>query len=179
MSAIGKAASLTGAACSIWFEAVTRRNGESRSVRSALRLAHFNAHARIREAPVGSLCERIRKLNGTAPDALRIPAVCIDSGLGTSAFYVALAAVAAARRPRQIVEFGTFLGHGALVLAANAPEALVLTIDLPDTAGDLSNLNNTDQEHVRNSRNRVGQAYRGAECEPRITELKCDSRKLV
>jgi len=76
------------------------------------------------------------------------------------------------------VEFGTFLGHGSLVFAVNAPDAQILTVDLPDEAGDLSHLNAVDQHHVEASRKRVGQCYHGHPSGERITEIKCDSRRL-
>lgn len=98
---------------------------------------------------------------------------------GGPAYYLALARITAALQPKQVVEFGTFLGFAATIFAMNAPQGRILTIDLPDNAGDLSNLNNTDVEHVRSSRNRVGQCYKGTPYESRISELKTDSRELV
>jgi hypothetical protein len=54
----------------------------------------------------------------------------------------------------------------------------ILTIDLPDEAGDVSNLSDVDQSHVQSSRKRVGEYYRGTACEGRIKEVKCDFRRL-
>jgi len=94
------------------------------------------------------------------------------------AYYLTLAAISASRQPRQIVEFGTFLGHGALILAMNAPVTSILTMDLPNDV-DVSILSNVDdQTHVHSSRKRVGQCYRGTAYAQRIKEVKCDSRRL-
>jgi predicted O-methyltransferase YrrM len=174
---LSKAFSLTGAAAAVWLKALTRRNVGSQRLRSDLRSVYFRSHAKIRELPAAAFCERFHD-GGARPETLQIPVACTESVLGGPAYYLTLAAIAAARQPNQIVEFGTFLGHGTSVLAMNAPNARILTIDLPDEAGDVSNLNDVDQSHVQSSRKRVGQSYRGTACEGRIKEVKCDSRRL-
>ena len=175
-SDVSKAVSLTGATAGVWLKAVIHRNGDSRRLRTEIKNISFRSRAAIREEPLVEFCARFAASRNIRPETLHVPMTCLENSLGGTAYYLTLATVAAVRQPRQIVEFGTFLGHSALIFAMNAPAANILTLDLPDEVDDLSNLNETDQSHVRSSRERVGQCYRGTEYAARITELKCDSR---
>jgi predicted O-methyltransferase YrrM len=173
-----KAFQLTGAAAAVWLKAVTRHNGDSRRVRTDLKNVRFRSRAKIPEERFADFCRRLPNGDDARPESLQVPLAFLESGLGGAAYYLTLASVAACRQPRQVVEFGTFLGHSALVFAMNASHAQILTIDLPDEVEDLSNLNSTDQSHALSSRERVGLCYRDTIYANRITELKCDSRKL-
>jgi predicted O-methyltransferase YrrM len=67
------------------------------------------------------------------------------------------------RRPRSIVEIGTFHGETTRLLALNCPDATVHTVDLPptfDVAKDAGALP-LDDLHLIAQRSRVGEAYRG------------------
>ncbi len=174
---LGKAFSMTGTAAAVWLDAVTHRDIDSRRLRRDLRNVHFRSRAKIREVSLAEFCCRLCQ-NQLAQEAVQVPAACMDNNLGSPAYYLALAGIAKARQPSRVVEFGTFLGHGTLLLAMNAPNAQILTIDLPDEVDDLSNLNYVDQAHVRSSRQHVGQCYLGSPYERRIEALKCDSRHL-
>lgn len=94
-------------------------------------------------------------------------------------YYQALAAICAATKPEQIVEFGTYFGVGTATMALNC-DAQILTIDLPDSAQaeEVGSLNEQDQTLVGWSRNRVGSSYGDKPYAPRIRELRCDSRFL-
>ena len=173
-----KAIALTGATAAIWAKAITHRNGDSRRLRTALKQVHFRSRARVPEEPIAAFCQRFSRAGEGVPEVLHVPWTCLESSLGGPAYYLALAAIAACRQPRRVVEFGTFLGHSALIFAMNAPNAQILTLDLPDDVDDISNLNETDQSHVRSSRALVGQCYRGTPYARRIEEMKCDSRQL-
>ena len=175
---VSKALSLTGATAGVWLKAVTHRNGDSRRLRTEIKNISFRSRAAIREEPLTEFCERFAGAGAGRPETLQVPLTCLASTIGGPAYYLSLATIAAVRHPRQIVEFGTFLGHSALIFAMNAPNASILTLDLPDKTEGLSNLNETDQLHVRSSRERVGQCYRGTKYARRITEVKCDSRKF-
>jgi predicted O-methyltransferase YrrM len=177
-SNVSKAVSFTGAAAGVWLKAVAHRNGHSQRLRNEIKNISFRSRAAIREESLAEFCGRFAAAGTTRPEALNVPLTCLENSLGGSAYYLTLAAIAAVRQPRQIVEFGTFLGHSALIFAMNVPDARILTFDLPDEVDDLSNLNETDQSHVRSSRERVGQVYRGTTFARRITEFKCDSRTL-
>nr|MDP9147895.1 class I SAM-dependent methyltransferase [Acidobacteriota bacterium] len=89
-----------------------------------------------------------------------------------------LATIVAFLKPQSIVEFGTYLGASALTFMLNAPAAKLLTIDLPDEPGDISNLPPVDKDHVASSRNMIGKWYKGTAQEARIQQLQCDSRSL-
>jgi Methyltransferase domain len=99
--------------------------------------------------------------------------------VGSAGYFQALAAICAATKPEQIVEFGTYLGVGTATMALNC-DAQILTIDLPDSAqaDEIESLNVTDRNLVGCSRNRVGSSYRGKPYASRIKELRCDSRVL-
>jgi predicted O-methyltransferase YrrM len=113
------------------------------------------------------------------PDLVTVPFEICNEGVGGPAYFHTLAAICAALRPSQIVEFGTFLGIGTSVMALNC-EAQILTIDLPDAAHgeEIETLNQADSTLVDQSRNRVGRHHRGKSFSRRITELRCDSRYL-
>ena len=83
-----------------------------------------------------------------------------------------------ARRPRSILEFGTYLGLGTLTMALNAPDdCRIVTVDLPDDAviDDGHSLNEADLELVRRRRNRTGEAFAGTRVAHLITQVRADS----
>jgi predicted O-methyltransferase YrrM len=84
----------------------------------------------------------------------------------------ALAAIGKVRRPRRIFEIGTYDGGTALLLARNAPDAQVLTLDLsPECAAAA-----TVKGEVSNAATGVGYRFWGTEEATRITQLFGDSR---
>lgn len=176
---LGAAWRFTRRACGLYLDAVTSNRVESRRARKEIHDAHFRCRARIPEVSVSELCKSVRPVGSTPSSPLAVPIACLESSLGGPGYYLTIARVTAALQPAQVVEFGTFLGVATTIFTMNAPECRILTIDLPEDAGDLSHLNRTDVEHVRTSRMRVGQCYRGTAHEARITEIKADSRELV
>jgi hypothetical protein len=64
---------LTGSTAAVWWEAVTRRNGDSRVVRTDLRNGYFRSRAKLCEVAVGTFCERFHKDGAARPDALQVP----------------------------------------------------------------------------------------------------------
>jgi len=85
-----------------------------------------------------------------------------------------LAAIAASRRPRKVLEIGTFRGATAWILAANAPEATVYTLDLPpDAAEPELPVGPIDREIMQ--RDRRGLLYEGTPEADRIVQLRGDS----
>ena len=113
------------------------------------------------------------------PDAVALPFDIANEGVGRATYFHTLAAICAASKPRQIVEFGTYLGLGTATMALNC-DAQIITIDLPDGAStqDVESLNQADSTLVDQSRNRVGCHHRGKAFSGRITEIRCDSRYL-
>jgi hypothetical protein len=115
----------------------------------------------------------------SGPEIVTLPLAMDTEGVGSHAYLHALAAICAAAKPSQIVEFGTFLGFGTATMALNCA-AQVLTIDLPDSSQgrDIETLNGADSSLVDRSRSRVGYYYSGKPFANRISELRCDSRSL-
>ena len=113
------------------------------------------------------------------PEVVTLPLTMNTEGVGSHAYFHALAAICAASKPSQIVEFGTFLGFGTAIMALNCT-AQVLTVDLPDSSQgrDIETLNGADSSLVDRSRSRVGYFYRGKPFADRISEVRCDSRSL-
>jgi predicted O-methyltransferase YrrM len=84
-----------------------------------------------------------------------------------------LKAVVMLLRPARIFELGTFDGATTLALAQSAPEAEVLTLDLPDSAvaHDASDAGEMENLH----RGGVGSRFSGTAESARITQLRGDS----
>jgi predicted O-methyltransferase YrrM len=61
---------------------------------------------------------------------------------------LALCMICRAIKPRMIFEIGTFHGAGTMHLAANAPEAQVLTLDLPPESATSLNTTTVDRLHI-------------------------------
>ena len=76
------------------------------------------------------------------------------------------------RQPRKVFEIGTFDGSNTLLLARNAPEAQIFTVDLPPELADRS----TVEGEIANARSGVGRKFRGRPEAERITQLYGDTR---
>lgn len=84
----------------------------------------------------------------------------------------AVAALAVLRKPRRILEIGTYDGATTLLLARAAPDAEIFTLDLPpESAGSATVTWETD-----NAAAGVGSRFRGDPDAVRITQLLGDSR---
>lgn len=83
-----------------------------------------------------------------------------------------LGALAQVRQPRRIFEIGTYDGATTLLLARNAPDAEVFTLDLPPEGAGAA----TVTEEVKNAGQGVGRRFRGTDESERITQLLGDSR---
>ena len=106
------------------------------------------------------------------------PATIDTAGVGSPDYYFALGAVAGALAPRTIVEFGTYRGIGTFVLASNAPDARIHTIDLPEDVDPRESLNASDRALVTTNRHRVGEAFVGTPVADRIVQVLADSRTM-
>ncbi len=152
------------------------RRHQSFTATAAVRNQRFHAHSKIRQLP---LAEVLEKLGAPLQDAVvTLPPPRRVCGLGSPAYYFALAGIVRATSPATILEFGTFRGVSALTMAANMPEASTLfTVDLPDDASPVSahELNAIDESHVRSSRHHVGEAFLGSAYEGRIRQIRADS----
>jgi hypothetical protein len=147
------------------------------SARSAVRDSYFASRCRI---PSMALVDWLEEQHLPVSAAFALPSQAMDSGgVGDVAFFSTLAMISAAVRPATMIEFGTFLGIGTATLVMNS-EGRMTTIDLPDevTGADVTSLGAVDMGLVKRSRHRVGSAYQGTALASRITEIRCDSRKL-
>ena len=96
------------------------------------------------------------------PWDVKLPLDLGNEGVGSSAYFHALAAICATAQPGRIVEFGTYLGMGTASMAVNCA-AEIITIDLSDEVGpdDMTGLNAADVNLVDQSRRRTGRSTRG------------------
>src|SRR5205085_8044160 len=111
--------------------------------------------------------------------SVRLPGVGTDWGdVGNHTYYYVLGSLVKAINPKTILEFGTYLGVSALVMASNSSkDCKIVTVDLPDqaTVETDSALNEIDREHISMSRYRVGEAFLKTPYEDSITQIRTDS----
>lgn len=88
---------------------------------------------------------------------------------------VVLTKLARKGHPRQIFEIGTFDGRTTLNLSANAPEARVLTLDLPRTAADDTAFPLDRHDRYCVEKEKSGARFLGSDREGAITQLYGDS----
>jgi hypothetical protein len=95
-------------------------------------VADIANHFGFRGSPAGKL-PVIGFDQATDPKtSIVLPAALSKPGNVSEAELIALARLVAMRRPRSLLEIGTFDGRTAVTLAANAPpDARVMTLDLP------------------------------------------------
>ncbi len=142
---------------------------------TAVRQARFHAHARI---PDRALHDVLKGFPHHPVTEVTIPGPTERDGVGGATYYHALASIVRACQPRSILEFGTYLGLGALTMALNAPDyCRIVTVDLPDDAvvDEGHSLNEADLELVRRRRHRTGEAFAGTRVADRITQVRADS----
>jgi predicted O-methyltransferase YrrM len=84
-----------------------------------------------------------------------------------------LAAYSRLRNPRNIFEIGTYDGSTTLLLARNAPDAQIFTLDLPPEAAPLATVRG-EAQHAASGQ--TGSAFVGTPEEARIEQLYGDSR---
>jgi hypothetical protein len=109
------------------------------------------------------------------PQACALPVDLHDGGGTRLDELLYLAAVTRLLNPRKVFEIGTFKGRTTTVFALNAPEAEIVTLDLPpDYAPDSGAYIESDARLVQ-LRNPVEfiDRYGGA---PRCTQVLCDSQ---
>ena len=88
--------------------------------------------ARLPMLDLAALVEQVASRQGANPEQVRVHPALFSAGSGSVGEVSALALLAAAQRPRQVLEFGTYDGFSTWHFWANAPEdALITTIDLP------------------------------------------------
>ena len=139
----------------------------------SLREADFYRRMKI---PTVSLRELIAEIGEASSVSIPGPNVQTKEMGGTVGYFV-IGAVARAKQPKTVVEFGTYLGVGTLTLAMNAPsDSRIFTIDLPE---DFQPQDRADWKFVESSRHRVGERFLcQSKFVERIVQLRADSRTL-
>lgn len=84
-----------------------------------------------------------------------------------------LGALCQMKKPRRVFEIGTYDGSTTLVVARNAPEAEILTLDLPP-GGAATATDEAESRHV--AEGGIGSAFARTPEAARITQLYGDSR---
>jgi hypothetical protein len=140
------------------------------------RRLRFHSRAKICPLPWPDL---FQKLGVPGVDSVSIPGPLTQFGdVAILEFYYAMGALVKALQPGTIFEFGTYLGVGALTMAANtSPDCRIYTMDLPDQAASESvpELNRGDKNHIAKSRFRVGEAFLRSPYSARIVQIRDDS----
>ena len=140
------------------------------------RRLRFHSRAKIRPLAWPDL---FQKLGVPAVDLASIPGPLTNFGdVAILEFYYAIGTLVKALQPETIFEFGTYLGVGALTMAANtSPRCRIYTMDLPDQAAPESvpGLNRGDKNHIAKSRFRVGEAFLGSPLSDRVVQIRDDS----
>lgn len=137
-------------------------------------LRRINEHFGRSEGPA----PRLPQVPPESLDPPSVPVTLLETaaadGNVTLLELLVLARSVAARRPRLLLELGTFDGRTTLNLAANAPEdARVLTLDLPRAEGAALALDARDAKYI--DKPAPGARFRGTPWEGRIEQLLGDS----
>jgi len=135
----------------------------------------FRAHASI---PPISLINLVSRLTVEPHPEVMLPSIINIPGSDDPNYYYSLAVLSKILNPKQVIEFGTFLGVGTLAIALNtAPDCCVWTIDLPavvDTDA-VSSLDSSDRALVDRSRYKVGEAFFGHSVANRVIQIRENS----
>ena len=169
-----------------WFRDITQvvfldrfnpqRRHLAEAASTACRSLNFHSRCRIRWLP---LAEVLARLGCPEVPTVTLAGPSTDFGeVGSQTGYHVLGALMQGLRPRQVLEFGTYLGVSAHAMALNAPPGCrIHTVDLPDQteAQSRHELDSLDQRHVATSRQRVGEAFLRSPTREHITQIRADS----
>lgn len=96
-------------------------------------LCHLVSSSQFSGLPTISLVGLFETL--TPPASVTLHPSLHGRGSGAISEMAAIAAIAAAKQPRTILEFGTCHGFSSWHMRANAPNAKIFTVDLPQDSG--------------------------------------------
>jgi len=153
-----------------------RRRHLAEAASTACRSLNFHSRSKLRPIPLVDLLSKMGS-DEVTPVNLPGPSTLLGE-VGSMAGYHVLASLMKGLRPKSVLEFGTYLGVSAYVMALNTPpDCQIHTVDLPDATGAKSvhELNALDQRHVATSRHRVGEAFLRSPERERITQIRADS----
>ena len=157
----------------------SKRRRVSELASTACRELKFHSRAKIRSLP---LAEIIAMISHTPFEQVSLPGPFTDlNDVGSMNGYHVLGSLVRALEPKTILEFGTYLGVSTQTMALNAPaHCRIYTIDLPDDAApeEIPELDRIDQQHIRKSRYRVGEAFLNSPTRRKIAQIRVDSMRF-
>jgi hypothetical protein len=104
--------------------------------------------------------------------AVRLSVRCYEDGMLPSEQAMVLLAILIAEAPREVLEIGTFMGHTTRQMAENLPDAIIHTVDLPESfsaEGDPEKSLPKDDFHLI-TRRVVGREFLGQPIAARIKQ---------
>jgi len=116
-------------------------------------------------------------LLGTAKPEIHLTIQRYEDGILPYEQALALIAIAVATAPKIVLEIGTFMGHTTKQLAANLPDTIIHSVDLPlDFAPEHDSVTEKkkDDFHLIAKR-QVGREYRGTPYESRVRQHFIDT----
>lgn len=157
----------------------SKRRRFSEQASTSCRELKFHSRARIHSLPLARI---VSMLNPSLFEQVSLPGPFTDlSDVGSMNVYHVLASLVRALEPKIILEFGTYLGVSTQTMALNSPaNCRIYTIDLPDETipESIPNLNHIDQNHIRKSRSRVGEAFLHSPTRGKIIQIQVNSLKF-
>jgi predicted O-methyltransferase YrrM len=142
---------------------------------TSCRELRFHSRAKIRDLP---LVQVIAMLTPRPVEVVTLSGPTDLGDIGSLTGYHTLGVLVRALQPKTILEFGTYLGISTHTMALNAlPDCRIYTVDLADdTSAELiPELNVIDQQLIRKSRHRVGEAFLRSSTKSQITQIRADS----
>ena len=144
---------------------------------TSCRELRFHSRAKIHSLPLSQI---IAKFTPDSFEQVSLPGPFTDlSDVGSMNVYHVLGSLVRSLDPKTILEFGTYLGVSTQTMALNASkDCRIYTVDLPDESPPevVPNLNAIDQQHIRKSRYRVGEAFIHSSTRGQIVQSRADSR---
>jgi predicted O-methyltransferase YrrM len=156
-----------------------KRRRISELASTSCRELKFHSRAKIRSLP---LAQVIAMFTTSSFDQVSLPGPFTDlSDVGSMNVYHVLGSLVRSLEPKIILEFGTYLGVSTQTMALNAPaNCRIYTVDLPDEIQPeaMPKVNRNDQQHIRKSRYRVGEAFLHSPTHRQIVQIRVDSMKF-
>ncbi|HWB61285.1 MAG TPA: class I SAM-dependent methyltransferase [Chthoniobacteraceae bacterium] len=127
--------------------------------------------------PVGIPEITLDEILGDRRPSIRMQVIPYEDGMLPSSQALALAAILVAEQPAEVLEIGTFIGNTTRLMAENAPNAIIHTVDLPEdfSAGSdpVANVPKDDFHLIQ--KRVVGKNYKDLPCASRIRQHFADT----
>ena len=140
----------------------------SKSCRSALSAARFPGST----TDVGLPTVSLEDVLGDRKPQVMLQVKSLEEGVLPSDQSLVLAAILAVERPAAVLEVGTFVGSTTRMMAENAPQAVIHTVDLPldFSPEEPSRVGIPKDDFQLISRRVVGRDFAGQQCAARIVQ---------